>query len=435
MATADAVLPDPGWITAQRWFRAKARPVASVTTVDAIPLTDAAELRVVEVAYIDGGSGDRYLLPLAGGVEPLDGDGAWRALLKAMADGAELHGTHGRLRCDATPALADLLPSGGVAAEALEERRLRVEQTNTSVVLGERLILKLIRLVEPGVSPDVEIGRFLGEVGFADAPRLAGSATYLPASGEPCTAAILQEYAHSTGDAWAQVTGMLSAGHTRGATDVAAEIGAVTRRLHDALASRPDDPAFPARPATSGETAAWRTAAEGQLAAAVAALRGSDHERLVAIAPAMRAAFADAFGRATGAATVSRIHGDYHLGQVLVAGDRHLVIDFEGEPARPLADRRAPGSPLRDVAGMLRSLDYAARSGERRVIGAEGWLREARAAFIAACGGIGPSEAALIEAFELEKACYEVRYEANNRPAWLWLPLEALERSVAAGSR
>jgi maltose alpha-D-glucosyltransferase/alpha-amylase len=435
MATADAVTLSPGWITAQRWFRAKARPVASVTAVDAIHLTDAVELRVVEVAYADGGASDRYLVPLAGGAEPDDGDGAYRTLVAAMAGGAELPGDHGRLRCDATPALAELLPSGGVAAEALDERRLRVEQTNTSVVLGERLILKLIRLVEPGISPDVEVGRFLGEVGFADTPRLVGWATYLPAAGEPCTVAILQAYASSSGDAWAQVTGMLAADDLPAATRVAGQLGGLTRRLHDALASRPDDAAFPARRATSLETAAWRSAAEGELAAAIGALGAADHDRLVAIAPAVRAAFADAFGRATGAATVSRIHGDYHLGQVLVAGVRHLVIDFEGEPARPLAQRRAPGSPLRDVAGMLRSLDYAARSGERRVVGADGWLQQARAAFIEAYGGIGPSEAALIEAFELEKACYEVRYEANNRPTWLWLPLEALERSVAAASR
>ena len=435
MATADAAALTPGWLTAQRWFRAKARPVASVTVVDAIRLTDVLELHVAEVGYLDGGASDRYLVPQADGAEPDDGDGAYRALVAAMASGTELAGRHGRLRCDATPALAELLPSGDVAAEALEERRLRVEQTNTSVVLGERLILKLIRLLEPGLSPDVEVGRFLGRVGFAETPRLAGSATYIPAAGEPCTAAILQAYAPASGDAWAQVTGMLGVGDLFGATRVAGQVGALTRRLHDALASARDDPAFPARPATTDETAAWRAAAEEQLTAATATLRGAEHDRLVAVAPAVRAAFADAFGRATGAATVSRIHGDYHLGQVLVVTGGHLVIDFEGEPARPLSERRAAASPLRDVAGMLRSLDYAARGGALPAAAADGWLAEARAAFCGAYGGIGPSEAALVDAFELEKACYEVRYEANNRPDWLWLPLEALERSVAAASR
>ena len=147
------------------------------------------------------------------------------------------------------------------------------------------------------------------------------------------------------------------------------------------------------------------------------------------MAPAVRERFADAFGRAAGDETVQRIHGDYHLGQLLATSRGFMVIDFEGEPARPLAERRAPASPRRDLAGMLRSLDYAARSAERGVhadgFGAVAWLAQARRAFDGGAGGaIGP----LTEAFELEKACYEIRYEANNRPDWLWLPLEAVER-------
>ncbi|MEO8247627.1 MAG: hypothetical protein ABI622_10980 [Chloroflexota bacterium] len=435
MATADAVLLGPGWIAAQRWFRAKARPVASVSPVDAIRLTDAVELRVVEVAYADGGETDRYLIPLAGGAEPHDGDGAYRALVAAMAGGDELPGHHGTLRCDATPALAEFLPSARVAAAALAERRLRVEQTNTSVVLGERLILKLIRLVEPGLSPDVEVGRFLGEVEFAETPALAGWATYRPAAGEPCSVAILQAYAPSSGDAWAQVTGMLGAGDLAAATRVAGQVGALTRRLHDALASRPGEAAFPARVATSAETGAWRAGAEAQLAAAIGSLGGAEHARLVVTADALRARFADAFGRATGDARVARIHGDYHLGQLLATERRHLVIDFEGEPARTLAERRAPNSPLRDVAGMLRSFDYAVRTaGTRGEAAVDGGLAALRRAFLDGYGRIGVSDAALLEAFELEKACYEIRYEANNRPAWLWLPLEAVERLAAGGA-
>jgi maltokinase len=126
---------------------------------------------------------------------------------------------------------------------------------------------------------------------------------------------------------------------------------------------------------------------------------------------------------------VSRIHGDYHLGQLLRTADGFVVIDFEGEPARSLAERRAPASPLRDLAGMLRSLDYAAHAAD----GAESteakrttWLTEARATFLEAYGGISSEEASLLAAFELEKACYEAAYEANNRPDWIWLPLGAL---------
>jgi maltokinase len=135
-----------------------------------------------------------------------------------------------------------------------------------------------------------------------------------------------------------------------------------------------------------------------------------------------------------GAVRVSRIHGDYHLGQLLRTEDGFAVIDFEGEPARPLAERRAPGSPLRDLAGMLRSLDYAAHTaiGPSDARDRTRWLAEARDAFLDGYGGIGAGEAPLLAAFELEKACYEVVYEANNRPDWLWLPLGALEREARA---
>jgi trehalose synthase-fused probable maltokinase len=217
---------------------------------------------------------------------------------------------------------------------------------------------------------------------------------------------------------------------------MARSIGRITAEMHAVLASDPDHPAFPARPATATETAAWRASAERQLAQAVTAVAGAFHARLVSLAPGVTARFADTFGRASGAAPVSRIHGDYHLGQLLVRPDGSFaVIDFEGEPARPLHERRLPGSPLRDVAGMLRSLDYAARTAAagraRGDFMAERWLPQARAAYLEGYGGIGADEQDLLDAFELEKACYEVRYEANNRPSWLWLPLAAVERLVS----
>ena len=418
----------PDWIVGQRWFRAKARPVAAVQQVDEAPLTDAVRLTVIAVAYADGGPRDRYLVPLAGAAEPADGDGAWTAMVVAMAEGREIAGAAGRFRFDATPALAELLPSPAAAAPALDERRLRVEQSNTSVVLGERLILKLFRLLEPGGNPDVEIGAFLGRAGFDGTPALAGWATYVAPGGEPCAAAILQAFVPARGDGWRVMLDHLRDDPAAGVR-AAGAIGDLTRRMHAALAARPDEPAFPARPATPAETGAWRAAAEEQLALAIASLGGEDHARLVRVAPAVRERFADAFGRAAGDETVQRIHGDYHLGQLLATSRGFMVIDFEGEPARPLAERRAPASPRRDLAGMLRSLDYAARSAERGVhadgFGAVAWLAQARRAFDGGAGGaIGP----LTEAFELEKACYEIRYEANNRPDWLWLPLEAVER-------
>ena len=425
------------WLGTQRWFRAKQRPIAAVHEVDRAPIRDRAALVVAEVEYVDGGQADRYLLVEVDGGEPADGDGAWRSLVRAMAEADELSAARGAFACAPTRALEGLLPASAESAATLTERRLRVEQSNTSVVLGDRLILKLFRLLEPGDNPDLEISAFLADAGFTDTPALAGSITYHPDGAPRAAAAMLQAYVPSRGDAWAAMLEALAT-EPGGGIGMAAEIADLTRRMHGALASRPDDPDFPARTATVDETSSWRASAERQLAQAVTAVGGADHDRLVGLAPAVRARFADTFGRATGEATVSRIHGDYHLGQLLAReGGGFSVIDFEGEPARPLEERRHPSSPLRDVAGLLRSLDYAARTAAdgRHASGfdADAWLAEARAAFLEAYGEIGPEDAALLDAFELEKACYEVRYEANNRPDWLWLPLAAVERLAHGG--
>ncbi len=418
----------PDELAVQRWFRSKQRPIAAVTEMDRAPLAGDTALTVLEVAYRDGGPPDRYLVPLAGDREPADGDGVWRAIVQAMVEGRALQGRAGRFVASSTGVLGALLDE---PVHRLTERRLGVEQSNTSIVLGDRLILKLYRLLEAGENPDLEVSAFLTNAGFRDTPAVAGALVHESDAGT-AAAVMLQAFVPSTGDAWSAMLGALAADPDR-ATRIAAEVGDVTERMHHALASRPASAAFPARAATPGETAAWRASAERQLAQAVTAVSGGAHARLVQLAPRITARFADTFGSAGGEAAVSRIHGDYHLGQLLARhGGGFSVIDFEGEPARPLAERREPSSPLRDVAGMLRSLDYAARTAEagRHAAGfvAERWLDEARAALIDAYGGIGPDRRGLLDAFELEKACYEVRYEANNRPGWLWLPLAAVER-------
>jgi trehalose synthase-fused probable maltokinase len=420
----------PDELAAQRWFRSKQRPIAAVTEIDRAPLpeADGAALAVLEVAYRDGGMSDRYLLPLAGEHEPADGEGAWRAIARAMAESSVVEGRIGHFVASSTDALGDLLDE---PIDRLTERRLGVEQSNTSIRLGDRLILKLYRLLETGENPDLEVSAFLTDAGFADTPSVAGALVH-EADGERAAAAMLQAFVPSTGDAWSAMLAALAEDADR-ATGIASEVGDLTARMHRALASRTGDSAFPARLATPEETAAWRESGERQLAEAVTAVSGEAHERLVHLAPRITARFADTFGSAGGEAAVSRIHGDYHLGQLLARdGGGFSVIDFEGEPARPLAERREPSSPLRDVAGMLRSLDYAARTAEAGAhvpeFNAERWLAEARAALLDGYGGIEPDRQGLLDAFELEKACYEVRYEANNRPAWLWLPLAAVER-------
>ena len=315
----------------------------------------------------------------------------------------------------------------------MAERRLTVEQSNTSVVLDERLILKAYRLIEPGESPDVEIGAFLARVGFRDTPRLYGSVGWQPGNREPSAVAMLQAFVPSAGDAWAAMLAALARDPGEGIA-MAAAIGELTGVLHAALASDPDAPAFPVRAATVAETAGWRASAERQLALAVSSIGGEEHDRLVRLAPVVTGRFADTFGSASNEARVTRIHGDYHLGQLLAReGGGFSVIDFEGEPARPLAERRVPASPLRDVAGMLRSLDYAATTAARSVrFDAKRWVAEARECLPRVLRPIRAEERGLLDAFELEKALYEVRYEAANRPGWLALPLTAVERLLSA---
>jgi maltose alpha-D-glucosyltransferase/alpha-amylase len=428
----------PEWLAAQRWYRGKSRALTSVELLDAAQIDGSPGWLLVLGATDASGAVARYQVPVTpegdSFREPLDGEGVWRRLAALILEGGALHGAHGRWTFTPTAAVGELLPASVDALSQLHERRLGVQQSNSSVAFGDRLILKVYRLLEPGGNPEVEMNAFLTGVGFREAPGLAGSASYLLA-GEPHSAAMLQELVQSSGDGWSWALDRLAAPEDGPADAIrgAGQIGHLTARMHAALASRPEVPGFPARPATREELAAWRAAAERQLSAALAVLDGGTRPRLAAIAPRMTTAF-QAIERG-GAVRVTRIHGDYHLGQLLRTSDGFSIIDFEGEPARTLAERHAPASPLRDLAGMLRSLDYAAHSSawELREHGPQDWLRDARAAFLEGYGRIGAEDAPLLAAFELEKACYEVVYEANMRPDWVWLPLEALERLMLAG--
>jgi maltokinase len=448
LAANALALVTPEWLTAQRWYGANDRHLAALQLTDAaaVPMAGSALtawLLVVEVGFAMG-SPVRYLVPAVGDGngplrEPRDGDGAWQAVARAIVDGAVLTGETGSYRCEPAPAAGELLPGRAASVGGLTERRLAVEQSNTSVQLGEKLLLKLYRRVEAGENPELEVGAFLESVGCPVVPRIAGSMKYL-ASGGAAAAAMLQERVVSRSDAWRQIAEMLAGdeGSPESAIDAAREIGRVTAELHRGLASRPQDLAFPVRPATATETRAWRDGALNQLDQARYALGGENRESLDALARGIRNRIEGAFG-AAGQAHVMRVHGDYHLGQILVADDGYRVIDFEGEPARPLGERRVPQPPERDVAGMLRSLDYAARTAQRGRHApdyeAELWLATARRTFLAAYVANAPVglNRSLLAALEIEKACYEVRYEAANRPDWVWLPLEALARLAPSG--
>ncbi len=445
LLTDAAALLRPDWLAAQRWFGARDRSIARVSLTDAasLPLERSprldAWLLVVTITFADGGE-RRYLVPAMGTDggplhEPGDGDGAWRAIVGAIIGGDALPGEAGSFRCEPLPALEALAPGGAAAVAGLAERRLGVEQSNSSATVGDRLILKVYRRLEVGENPEIEVGTFLESVGCPVAPRMAGSVRYVSDAGTIAAAAMLQERVAAQGDAWSHMLSRLGGadGGPGAAVRSAAAIGLVTAQLHASLAARPLDVAFPVRPATPAETHGLLAGALGQLAAAGTATAGANRERLEALAPRIRAQLEAAFGAAR-VGRVTRIHGDYHLGQLLRTADGFAVIDFEGEPARSLAERRMPQPPERDVAGMLRSFDYAVRTVARR--GPAGgpepgaWLAEARKAFLAAYEEAAPSapDPSLLRAFELDKACYEVRYEAANRPDWTWLPLDALER-------
>lgn len=427
----------PEWLAAQRWYRGKSRALKSVELLDAAQIDRSAGWLVVLGATDMAGGRARYLLPVTLDDdhfrEPQDGEGVWRSIAALMLTGGELAGARGQWLFTPTEAAPELLPGGAAALASLEERRLGVQQSNTSVALGEALMLKVYRLVEPGSNPEVEVNAFLTEVGFREAPALAGFATYL-LDGESHSAGMLQQLVRSAGDGWSWVLDRLGA-QPHGPAEAlrgVEQIGRLTAGMHAALASRPEFPGFPSRLTTRDELDAWATSAEHQLSAALNVLDDATRPRLAELAPRITAGLAAIEGAA--AVRVSRIHGDYHLGQLLRTPGGFTVIDFEGEPARTLAERRAPASPLRDMAGMLRSLDYAAHAADAGASAAErsGWLASARAAFLDGYGGVRPDEAPMLAAFELEKACYEVVYEANNRPDWTWLPLGALERLVTA---
>jgi trehalose synthase-fused probable maltokinase len=424
----------PEWLAAQRWFRRKAEGVARVELEGATPIGDGIGWLLVLVASGAMGSEDRYLVPAvedAGGFrEPHDGEGVWQWLASLMAAGAEMGNGAARFIFRPVPALEGLMPGGSAAVAALAERRLKVEQSNTSVALGNRLMLKLHRLLEPGANTEVEVNEFLTAARFGGAPILGGVADYLRDGDEPSPAAMLQEFVPSESDAWSWVQRCLSAGEGGPAAAIQgiAQVGALTRELHRALASRPDVAGFPSRAATERELMTWHSRAQEQVDGAIAAVSGEARARLLSLAPSIR----DRLGaiRMAGDARATRIHGDYHLGQLLRTTSGFKVIDFGGEPARPVYERGEASSPLQDVAGMLRSLDYAAQvaasaSGFEQ---SAAWLDEAREAFLSGYGAVSGRDSPLLDAFEIEKACYEVRYEANNRPDWVWLPVGALQQ-------
>jgi trehalose synthase-fused probable maltokinase len=327
-----------------------------------------------------------------------------------------------------------------IAPHELEPvRLLHAEQSNTSLRFGDALILKLFRRLQFGANPDVEIGWFLTEhTAFDGTPPVAGSLTYVSPSGEEAALALLQRFEPNRGDAWtttlARVASVLEGAEVASTLPSIRRLGATTAELHVALASGTGD--FAPETITLLDVVGWERALEAEIGVVAEALGAQG------ISVDIDALRRRAMGlSALEGSLKTRHHGDFHLGQVLERDDGgYVIIDFEGEPSRPLALRREKRSPLRDVAGMLRSFDYARNAALRSSSvgsGAAGlgakWYQAAREAFVEAYLGVVGAQPGLVPAdvdaplaaLELEKAAYEVLYELNNRPDWLPIPLAA----------
>jgi maltokinase len=422
------------WLPHQRWFAAKTRRIVGVAPLDEIALASAT--LVLLAVTLDDGVVDRYSVPLLAGAQPadaLDEPLFSRALFGLVAASNRVAGRHGALVGARTVAFPEHVALTG----DLPVRRIGGDQSNTSLVFGEALIMKHFRRLVDGVNPDLEITRFLTErTDFRGTPRLAGWLDLTRAEGT-ATLAVVHELVVGARDGWSWILGALRDPQQATATLPALRrLGERTGELHRALASAESDPAFTPEPIRAGDLAAWSAAIASQVEAARAAVpRLGPIERSRDVTRALTALA----GRQQ-----IRHHGDFHLGQTLYrpAERDWAIIDFEGEPARPLEERRRKHTPIRDVAGMLRSLNYAAMSAmpvdDPR---AARWEEEARQAFLDGYRGATRGAPflpdsddgflAAVAAFELEKAAYEVVYEANSRPDWLPIPLRGLARAAA----
>ncbi|EKE43359.1 Putative trehalose synthase [Oceaniovalibus guishaninsula JLT2003] len=386
------------------------------------------------------------------------------ALLDAMRGGKEMETDEGRIAFTSTSHLAEVEKAG-------EPRLLSMEQSNASIAFGDAVIMKLYRRLRPGIQPDIEIARFLTEeTDFANSPRLLGTIDWTDADGQVTTLAAASEFVRNQGDAWTYVTDALDremeAHDLRaqddetpivmgGPLDLGEVLGRRTAELHIALGSGSNS--FASEPITRDQVRVWTDEVETELAATMDRLQRS--RASLSEAAQARADRILSHREAAGnllrslrdmdpSGASCRIHGDYHLGQVLVAQNDIVIIDFEGEPSRSLEERTAKSSPLRDVAGMLRSFDYALWTALRKRLEAgadpdraiamvDGWREATQGAFLdayrAAMKGsaLWPDDdrfaTALLDLFLLQKAAYEVDYELSMRPAWVEIPLAGLE--------
>jgi trehalose synthase-fused probable maltokinase len=489
------------FLARQRWYAARGRQPTRVAVLDGAaldaPAGDWPSEPLILLILVETET-DRYYVPLAARSEGTSGGGEvvgtvdgvtlgdahgepefGRRLLHACATGRLLGGVRGRFVGRWSGAAE---APGAAACREIAVTALSGEQSNTSLLLGGRLIAKSFRRPRPGANPDFEIAHFLTmRSGFPHTPGLAGWLDYEAEGLEPTTVALLQPFVENRGDGWRHALASLEslanllAGEPPPPHVEAAEhrlralgsdllddlrtLGTVTGELHVALAAADEPPAFRPEPISEADVAAWAEQVVGETEAVLAeasrrldTLSAPARDSVAALLerrPTLPGPRFDLSPLARDGCRKIRIHGDYHLGQVLRTRTGYVVIDFEGEPARPLAERRAKGSPLRDVAGMLRSFDYAARTvlagrqaGDRGALAPwlQAWERQAREAFrrgyLEAAGRssvpLVPAAGAQVEqvtsVFELGKAVYELRYELSHRPDWAGIPAAGIAR-------
>jgi maltose alpha-D-glucosyltransferase/alpha-amylase len=496
----------PAYLANQRWFAAKDRHIDSVALEPWEEISDdegRAYLMAAVGINLAGGERQLYFLPLAlGWAENYLRPGATQlshtvakirrgsrlgalldaaaepefadALLHRLQNACERDGEDGSIRYECTQRLRELeLPA------VHESRRPTTEQSNVSVVLGNEVVLKLYRRLQAGIQPEIEVSRFLTNAGFANTPPYLGSIEHRGDGGEPVAIAVAFKFLANQGNGWDVLLGALDRylekheiaapttetvviePRNEFSLDLVWVLGQRTAEMHCAFASGTRDNAFRPEPVTEADMRRWTRHVIGQAKRAFAALKRA--RRVIAADDAAAAPIdelvkrhRDMTRRIEGLSKLSpsgfkmRHHGDYHLGQVLVAQNDIYVIDFEGEPLRPLKERRAKADPIRDVAGMLRSFDYAAgtalqRSLKRGLVQREaaeaaafGWRDAAQEVFVraytetlTACSHWPtPSEETLarLDLFLLEKVLYEISYEAGNRPAWVGIPVNGAIR-------